>query len=236
MERFQNCNGEARLSKEAESFPAPPFKCCPHQLLTLDLANTLYYTLCSITDIWQSQRKIQGWQVTQSHSFKVGLQFPVGHIHCLLKKGSMLVLVLQVSLFLDFDHPIILTCIQQYCSLTQELNSEHPTKHPHKISTIANYFPASFSALSIPPTITNTASKFPHNFFVPQFSSSVFLSCQQEERLSQFLGWNQYYGFNYLEMAGKVAYLAGELIFVVTSNANYQFRCCTSWKVGQETI
>lgn len=38
---------------------------------------------------------------------------------------------------------------------------------------------------------------------------------RQEEQLSRFSRRNRYYGFNYPEMAGKMAYPAGELIFVV---------------------
>ena len=73
----------------------------------------------------------------------------------------------SIVLSVSSKHYLRLPITQSDWSLTQELNSEHPNKHPYKTSTITNYFPAlfkhSFGPRSIPPTIANTASKFPHN-------------------------------------------------------------------------
>lgn len=62
---------------------------------------------------------------------------------------------------------------------------------------------------------------------------------RQEEQLNRFSRRNRYYGFNYPEMAGKMAYPAGELTcktLPATNSSNVCVRCCTSWQVDQGTI
>lgn len=60
---------------------------------------------------------------------------------------------------------------------------------------------------------------------------------RQEEQLNRFSRRNRYHGFNYPEMAGKMAYPAGELICEVWSaKTDFEFRRYTSRKVDQGTI